>query len=80
MVDSRFAWLGVAMGMVLQFPVAVRRGPEQDDEIDLLTAVDVALRDLSDIIRHIAAPAAREQAEACREMLQSAFDSALAEG
>jgi hypothetical protein len=66
------------MGMVLQFPVAVR-APEQDDEIDLLTAVDVALRDLSDIIRHIGLPAAREQAEACREMLQSAFDAAVAE-
>ena len=38
------------------------------------------LRDLSDIIRHIGAPSAREQAEACREMLQSAFDAALAEG
>lgn len=69
------------MGMVLQFPVAaVRRASEQDDEIDLMTAVDVALRDLSDIIRHIGAPSAREQAEACREMLQSAFDAALAEG
>jgi hypothetical protein len=67
------------MGMVLQFPVAMRREPAWDDEIDLMTAVDVALRDLSDIIRHIGSAAAREQAEACREMLQSAFDNALAE-
>lgn len=68
------------MGMVLQFPVAaLRQRAEPDDGIDLLTAVDVALRDLSDIICHIGLPAAREQAEACRDMLQSAFDAALAE-
>jgi len=66
------------MGMVLQFPVAVR-APELDDEIDLLTAVDVALRDLSDIILHIGSVAAREQAEACRQMLQAAFDAAVAD-
>lgn len=67
--------------MVLQFPVAAMRcGRDQDDEIDLLTAVDVALRDLSDIIRHIGSAAAREQAEACREMLQSAFDAAVLAG
>jgi hypothetical protein len=64
------------MGNVVQFPVA--RWCPADDEIDLLTAVDVALRDLTDIIRDFGAPAMREQAEACRQMLQRAFDAALA--
>jgi hypothetical protein len=68
------------MGQVLQFPVAAWRGAVDDDAIDLLTAVDVAIRDLSDIIVHIGMPAAREQAEACRDMLQSAFDAAVAAG
>lgn len=67
------------MGNVLQFPVPRSRcAYGEDSEIDLLTAVDVALRDLSDIIGAISIPSAREQAEACREMLQSAFDAALA--
>lgn len=65
------------MGQVLQFPVAAMHRADHD-AIDLLTAVDVALRDLADIIVHISLPAAREQAQACRDMLQSAFDAAVA--
>jgi hypothetical protein len=67
------------MGQVLQFrmplqPIAV---PEPLD-IDLLTAVDVALRDLAEIAQHITLASAREQAEACRTMLQDAYDAATA--
>ncbi|WP_439495422.1 hypothetical protein [Bosea sp. (in: a-proteobacteria)] len=67
------------MGQVLQFrvplqPIAV---PEPLD-IDLLTAVDVALRDLAEIAQHITLASAREQAEACRAMLQDAYDAAVA--
>lgn len=69
------------MGQVLQFrmplqPIAI---PEPLD-IDLLTAVDVALRDLAEIAQHITLASAREQAEACRLMLQDAYDAATAGG
>lgn len=53
--------------------------PDDDMDIDLLTAVDVALRDLADITRHISLEAAREQAEICRRMLKAAFEAALCE-
>ncbi|WP_165923361.1 hypothetical protein [Bosea sp. BK604] len=45
-----------------------------------MTAVDVALRDLDDIIPHIFHDHIREQAEACRRMLQDSFDAALRAG
>ena len=66
------------MGNVLQFPAMAAQWRPAEDEIDLMTAVDVALRDLKDIIRDFGTPAMRAQAEACRDMLQSAFDAALA--
>ncbi len=47
------------------------------DAIDLLSAVDFALRDIADIARHLTHDSAREQAEACRQMLQEAFDAAV---
>jgi hypothetical protein len=58
------------------------QGQPDDGEmdIDLLTAVDVALRDLADITQHISLEAAREQAEICRRMLKAAFDTAVCEG
>ncbi len=68
------------MGQVLQFRVPERRPLETEAEplgIDLMTAVDVALRDLDDIIPFIGHAAMREQAEACRRMLQDSFDAAL---
>lgn len=70
------------MGQVLQFRMPERQPLEVEAEpldIDLMTAVDVALRDLADIIPYIALPAAREQAEACQRMLQNCLDAALAE-
>lgn len=62
------------MGQVLQF-----RLPQMREEapvglaLDLLSAVDFALRDLTDIGNHVTLEAVREQAAACREMLEAAY-------
>lgn len=66
------------MGQVLQFrplkPPVVESG---GDALDLMSAIDFALRDLADITPHILHEASREQARQCRQMLQDAFDAAL---
>jgi hypothetical protein len=46
-------------------------------DIDLLTAVDVAIRDLRDIAARCDEGSARAQAEECRRMLERAYDAAL---
>ena len=65
------------MGEVVAFRF---RGAEEDDgaepDIDLLTAVDVAIRDLADIIHHWGSPPALQQAEACRRLLLRSFEQA----
>ncbi len=50
------------------------RAPAEDEEpdIDLATAVAVAIRDLRDIAGDLAGPS-RDQAEACRKMLERAL-------
>jgi hypothetical protein len=69
------------MGQVLQFRVPERQPAEPEPlDVDLMTAVDVALRDLDDIIPFISVASVREQAEACRRMLQDSFDAALQAG
>ncbi len=68
------------MSNVIPFPV---RAPayEPDPEIDCYTAVDVAIRDLRDIARRLAADdAGREQATECLNMLARALASAQATG
>jgi hypothetical protein len=50
---------------------------EESGEIDLLTAVDAAIRDLRDIASRWGEEAARLQAEECRLMLERAYDSAF---
>jgi len=69
------------MGQVLQFrqlkPAVVE---SEDDALDLLSAIDFALRDLKDIAPHILHEPAREQARLCQEMLQDAYDAALMAG
>ncbi|WP_056712789.1 hypothetical protein [Bosea sp. Leaf344] len=63
------------MGQILQF--RLRPQPVVGaDALDLLSAVDFALRDLAEITQHIILDSAREQAEACRQMLQDAYDAA----
>jgi hypothetical protein len=53
--------------------------PEPSIEIDLLTAVDVAIRDLREISLRWGEEAARRQAEECRIMLEDAFHAAVNE-
>lgn len=50
---------------------------EDDDDIDLYTAVDAAIRDLEDITARWGEEAARLQAEECRQMLLRAFEAAI---
>jgi hypothetical protein len=47
-------------------------------EIDLLTAVDAAIRDLRDIARRCD-DAGRRQADECRQMLERAFAAVMRE-
>ena len=49
---------------------------EIDEEIDIYTAVDAAIRDLRDITARWGEEAARAQAEECRRMLERAFNAA----
>jgi hypothetical protein len=68
------------MSNVIPFPVRVP-AYEAEPEIDLCTAVDVAIRDLRDIARRLAADdAGREQATECLNMLARALASAQATG
>ena len=61
------------MGDVVFFPP--KADPEGDFEIDLLTAVDAAIRDLREIGERCDAIAKR-QAEECRLMLERAYFNA----
>jgi hypothetical protein len=45
-------------------------------DIDLRTAVDVAIRDLGDIRRHWGTDVGRERLRECEEMLRSVFAAA----
>lgn len=59
------------MAEIIQFPS--RPGPSAGDgfsEIDIYTAVEVAIRDLREIAGRLDA-AARRQADDCREMLET---------
>ena len=64
------------MAEIIQFVARADRADTVDD-IDLLTAVDVAIRDLSDILARWGEDASREQAEDCRRMLEQAFNAAV---
>jgi hypothetical protein len=63
------------MGDVIAFRPVAARPPAEDDEcdVDILTALDVAIRDLRDIAADLTSDAARRQAEACRMMLERAY-------
>jgi len=50
---------------------------EEAPEIDLVTAVDTAIRDLRDIIARWGDEAARLQADECRLMLERALEAAF---
>ncbi|KPH81048.1 hypothetical protein [Bosea vaviloviae] len=68
------------MGQVLQFRLPPARAEAPiGDALDLLSAVDFALRDLTDIGNHVTLEAVREQAAACRQMLEAAYLAELEE-
>ena len=50
---------------------------EDNCEIDLMTAVDVAIRDLRDIAERWGDESVRIQAEECRRMLERAYNAAV---
>ena len=64
------------MAEIVQFRSRAERAGDME-EIDLLTAVDVAIRDLRDIAERWGEESARLQAEECRLMLERAFAAAL---
>jgi hypothetical protein len=61
---------------IIQFVARADRA-EEAGEVDLLTAVDAAIRDLSDILARWGDDTSREQAEDCRRMLELAFNAAV---
>lgn len=68
------------MSNVIAFPVRPAE-PDPYLDIDLYTAVDVAIRDLRDIATRLRGDdPGREQAEQCLDMLSRALESALAVG
>jgi hypothetical protein len=59
------------MAEIIAFPARGREAEEPD--VDLLTAVDTAIRDLRDIARACVPERVREQADQCRALLERAF-------
>jgi hypothetical protein len=64
------------MAEIIRFPVR-NIVEEEVEEIDLLTAVDAAIRDLREIQRRWGEEAGRLQADECRQMLERAFNAAV---
>jgi hypothetical protein len=64
------------VAQILEFRRRVEPADSYDD-IDLVTAVDVAIRDLRDILARWGEESARRQAEECRDMLEQAFAATL---
>jgi hypothetical protein len=68
------------MAEIVQFrPRASYESRQQEEplEIDLVTAVDAAIRDLRDIVAAWGAASSLKQAEECRKMLEEALASAI---
>lgn len=65
------------MGQVIAFRRPPQPAPPGPPVLGLMSAVDFALRDLAEILPHIALDSAREQAEACRAMLAEAFNAEI---
>jgi hypothetical protein len=63
------------MAEIIQFRPRAEIAEEAED-IDLYTAVDVAIRDLREIAARWGEEGARIQAEECRRMLEKAFNAA----
>ncbi len=56
------------MAEIIVFPARAREG--NDDEVDLLTAVDAAIRDLREISQQCGEQLVRQRADECRAMLE----------
>jgi hypothetical protein len=65
------------MAEIIQFRSKADIAEEAGDDIDLLTAIDVAIRDLRDIAARCGEETARLQADECRRMLERAYDAAV---
>jgi hypothetical protein len=69
------------MAEIVQFRPRASYGSRQQEneplEIDLVTAVDAAIRDLRDIVAAWGADSSLKQAEECRKMLEEALASAI---
>lgn len=63
------------MAQIIPFVARADRAGDEP-EIDLFTAVDVAIRDLRDILDGWGEEPARQQAEECHRLLQRALDAA----
>jgi len=64
------------MADIVQFRSRADLEDESLAELDLVTAIDVAIRDLRDILAGWGGEAARRQAEECQRMLERALDVA----
>ncbi len=60
------------MAEIIVFPARARKDND-DDEVDLLTAVDAAIRDLREISQECGEQLVRQRADECRGMLERAF-------
>jgi hypothetical protein len=63
------------MAEVIPFPLRVA-SPDEEGEIDIMTAVDAAIRDLRDIARTMDVELSRARADETRAMLERAFAAA----
>lgn len=67
------------MGEVVQFVRKTVPLQPEDESLDLITVIDVAIRDLRDISQLCGPGPASRQADACRGMLEQAFSVACRE-
>ena len=65
------------MAEIIPFRRKSQEKEEDDTAIDLLTAVEVAIRDLRDIAEQWGEESSRTLAEECRLMLERAFAAAV---
>ena len=54
-----------------------RTDPSEDAECDIVTAVDVAIRDLREILTYWGTEGARSRAVECEQMLTRAYQSGV---
>jgi hypothetical protein len=64
------------MAEIIPFPLP-RDFSDELSGIDLLTAVDVAIRDLTEVLRRWGEESARQQASECLLMLEASYRAAF---